>query len=210
MPKERPILFSAPMVCAILAAKKPQTRRVMAPQPDIKPVALIDRDGDPFVDDLGRHVWSTGMREFACPYGRAGDRLWVREAWALVPATAYRASVGVVQTVNPLDQDDAAIYRAGWDRSEPGVRWRPSIHMPRWASRILLEITDVRVERVRDVSEADALAEGVLPDGRAGADPHKYTFKRFWDQINAKRGYGWAVDPWVWVISFRRVEEASE
>jgi hypothetical protein len=94
-----------------------------------------------------------------CRHGQAGDRLWVRETWAHVPITAYRCSEGVQQTANPKDPDMAVVYAAGWDRSRPG-RWRPSIHMPRWASRITLEITGVRVERLQEISEDDAKAEG--------------------------------------------------
>ena len=162
--KERPILFSAPMIAALLDGTKTQTRRV------------VKASGE-------------GVR---CPYGKPGDRLWVRETHALVTATAYRASVGVQQTVNPSDPSEAAIYRAGWDRTR-STRWRPSIHMPRWASRISLAITEVRVERLQAITAADARAEGV-----AGVAEYRL----LWDVIHGADA--WEVNPWVWVVVFER------
>ena len=212
--KERPILFSAPMVRAILAGTKTQTRRVVKPQPGCDP-----RDDGHI--DMGR-----------CPYGQPGDGLWVKETFAIVPRTAYRRSEGVQQTLRPDDDHDAAIYRAGWDRSNGGFRWRPSIHMPRWASRITLEITGVRVERLQDISPSDAIAEGLkglskdggqitkygIPDsdGLPGTDDagwpwHAWrispvdSYRRLWSQINGPRS--WDANPFVWVVEFKRVTE---
>jgi hypothetical protein len=149
-------------------------------------------------------------------YQRApGDRLWCRETFAIVPRTAYARSDGVSQTLRPDDDHDAAIYRADWTRSNGGFRWRPSIHMPRWASRILLEITDVRVERLQDISEADAQAEGIEYSERfegycIGEAEHynshdpRLSYASLWESINGPGS--WAANPWVWVVEFRRIE----
>lgn len=160
--KERPILFSDAMVRAILSGAKTQTRRVVNPYPPAQrsiipylPSAIVDQQDGTFA----AYTDGRKFKEFRCPYGMAGERLWVREAHAIVPRTAYRASTGVHQVLRPDDDHDAAVFRADWERSAPS-RWRPSIHMPRWACRILLEIVSVRIERLQDISEADAEAEG--------------------------------------------------
>jgi hypothetical protein len=151
---DRPILFSAEMVRAILDGRKTQTRRKMSVQP--WPDALvtvehyhptvIDRHGDmqPGKEIFGAH-WDDGEHGLRCPYGPPGDTLWVRETWAPLPGS-------VVLNV--------AFYRADTKAAPDDVRWRPSIHMPRWASRITLEVKGVRVERLQDISEDDARAEG--------------------------------------------------
>ena len=203
--KERPILFSSEMVRAIIDGRKTQTRRVVKPQP------------------------AAGL---PCPYGAPGDRLWVRETFA-----SFRAEG---QPVTPRDaryvvlRDGAQVYADG--KTYPplaayaagafdAIKWRPSIHMPRWASRITLEVVSVRVERVQSITEEDARAEGV-----DWAAPHPYgerwdddredprevgystggsfardNFRRLWDSINGKRA-SWASNPWVWAVEFRRVK----
>lgn len=228
-PRERPILFSDPMVRAILEGRKTQTRRVVRPQPEFFPQGgrVSWRHGNRIGSGKNESAWGWHAID-RCPYGRPGDRLYVREAWALVPRTAYAGSAGVVQTLRPDDAHDAAVYRAGWDRSRPG-RWRPSIHMPRWASRLTLEVTDVRVERVQDIGEEDARAEGLyVESGRGGSRYHYsqsapprswYThasdaFRRLWDDTMHTKGgthdaYGWDANPWVWAITFRVVENAG-
>lgn len=205
---ERPILFSGPMVRALLDGQKTQTRRVMKPQPDFyDPAGGFPLGGGrtTSVSWKENHVEPETLRVMS-PYGRPGDRLWVREAFTRVPASAYRMSEGVQQTVNPGDPYEAAIYAAGWDRSIP--KWKPSIHMPRWASRILLEITDVRVERLNDCSEADALAEGsqhpsLVPLVGVGWSSRDM-YARLWEHINGAGS--WAANPWVWVVEFKRVQ----
>lgn len=208
--KERPILFSASMVRAILDGRKSQTRRIVKPQPEhglqmchYSPTGWArnrDAEGHACTCDPAR-----------APYGVPGDRLWVKETHAIVPRTAYAMSEGVQQALRPDDNHDAAVYAADWERSKPG-RWRPSIHMPRWASRITLEITDVRVERLNDISEADALAEGaeVCANGVwfdrsptfAGSDA-RGAYYCLWQHINGPGS--WAANPWVWVVEFKRV-----
>lgn len=201
--KERPILFSAPMMRAILAGKKTQTRRVVKPQPPglwMKPetAVITDHHGCWAFSRIAPNgmavAWPRGANSIRCPYGVPGDRLWVRETW--FPETPNRA-----------------IYRADGEFEDgyAGPGWRPSIHMPRWASRIILEVTDVRVERVQAITEEDAKAEGVPPEraARIGADhgtlQHTLAFAVLWDSINAPRGFGWATNPWVWCLTFKRV-----
>jgi hypothetical protein len=191
--RARPIPFSAPMVRAILADTKTQTRRVLKCRPQYQ---LEERDDGklwPWMYDSDRDAdhW------MPCPYGQAGDRLWVREAWKV--------------------DLNHRFYRADGDPGGP-VPWTPSIHMPRWASRITLEVTGVRVERPQDISEADAKAEGVhrcldgLWSGGAWkhlrrpncyADPCN-AFCDLWASINGPGS--WDANPWVWVVEFRRVE----
>lgn len=191
---ERPILFSAPMCNAILAGTKTQTRRVIA---DKWWVCLDPEDADDRAQALTM-----------CPYGVAGDRLWVRETWGLLDT-------------EPADGPQRAhvFFRAtnGDRRDLRYQRWRPSIHMPRWASRITLEVIGVRVERLQDISGKDACAEGIErhdddgvtyygPLNRGHADP-RVGFSWLWDAINGKRpGCSWETNPWVWCVAFRRVQ----
>lgn len=225
--KERPILFNGEMVRAIRREVDPkwQTRRVISPQPECYrgtqawnlDIPLMKWGKRPDIHTIESHG-----RDFLpqyCPYGQPGDRLWGRETWALVPRTAYLGSEGVQQTLRPGDDHDAAVYRAGWIQSEPG-RWRPSIHMPRWASRITLEITGIRVERVQEISEEDAEAEGIEcfdpeSDGSVCRVPGltdwdyycaRDAYKDLWDSINKARGYDWDSNPWVWCLSFKRID----
>lgn len=240
-PPEHPILFTGPMIRAILEGRKTQTRRVILPQPDNPNtfgISPIWGSGVPkFSDDIrlrdkfcihaafnenGQRV----DRWLPCPYGQPGDHLWVRETHSIVPATAYRASREenddtIPHVVSP-DGKDWAVFREGWTRSAPD--WRPSIHMPRWASRLTLEVVNIRVERVRDISEQDAIAEGVeiatSPEDRVyrltrgnpmwlgygGALPcvsAQDSFSTLWDSINAKRGHSWESNCWVWVVEFK-------
>ncbi len=219
--KTRPILFKGEMVKAILEGRKTQTRRIVVPSqtaPRVAPLTMepwiiTGKYGPEWQTyDDGRLLW-TGYHPdypsdehakwFACDYGEPGDRLWVRETHACPGdgQVVYRADHGDDWAAYGLDPDFVALNReAGID---PVMwRWRPSIHMPRWASRIELEVVDVRVEQVQDISEVDVKAEGVSTDGNDWQDH----FKNLWDGINLKRGYGWDVNPYVWVIEFKCVE----
>jgi len=166
-----------------------------------------------------------GEFDFVCPYaagrthlGDYGDgrkrwtlepeasRLWVREAHALVPVTAYRCSEGVQQIVNPADPDQAAIYRAGWERCTGGLRWRPSIHMPRWACRLELDVASVRLEHLQEITLGDCVAEGCpREEWYMVAGGALKWFRTSWDAINGQRA-SWSENPWVWAISFRRAQ----
>jgi hypothetical protein len=199
--KEKPILFRGPMVNAILDGGKTQTRRIVKPQP-------VVRGG---WHDLPRYSASSekAFREGApffgrCPYGSVGDRLWVREAWA---ANAF------LNRTKPSDLKGETIYHRATYDNDSHFMWRPSIHMPRWACRLVLEITDVRVERLNAITPEDAVAEGIEGDAEGrwkhylkpkfGPSP-VHSFQTLWESIN---GVGsWAQNPWVWVVSFRRIE----
>ena len=185
--KERPILFSGEMVRAILEGRKTQTRRIV-------------KDGTP--DD-----WN------ACPYGVIGDRLWVRETWRLWDVlenyVGGQNTATVQYKAGPLGSDRVLTVsdeQRGNLSNLENDRWRPSIFMPRWASRITLEITGVRVERLQEITEKDALAEGV---GYAITRDCKVPqFARLWDQINGKHA-PWESNPWVWVVEFKRVSNGT-
>jgi hypothetical protein len=178
---ERPILFSGEMVRAILDGRKTQTRRVVRNQSRALGIGME-------VPEFRADIITR------CPYGQPGDRLWVRETWCSSP--------------------DGVMYRAtehehGMHQPDDCNIWRPSIHMPRWASRLTLSISDVRVERLQDMRAPDAIAEGIPSRGIdregpniASALMYLHDYKQLWDSLNAKRGYGWATNPWVWVISF--------
>lgn len=200
--KEHPILFSAPMVRAIIAGTKTQTRRVMRYQPHEAAAVtvehfnqtVIDRHGDeqPGPEIFGAW-WADGECGIRFPYGQPGDRLWVREAHSIRVLPSAQAPDGIVW------YRESDIGRQ-WDGE---VRWKPSIHMPRWASRILLEITSVRVERLHDISRGDAMAEGCPFQNMAdGPDPTQW-YADLWQQINGPGS--WSINPWVWVIEFKRV-----
>lgn len=195
--KERPILFSSSMVRAILDGSKTMTRRIIKPQP-----THFNPAGTP------RRVVPNGgpSESICCPYGQPGDRLWVRETWA-----APHALDG--HTPRFMPPTTRVHYAASEDRG--GLLWRASIHMPRWASRILLEIADVRIERLQDISEDDAQAEGLEYSERfegycIGEAEHynshdpRLSYASLWESINGPDS--WAANPWVWVVTFRRVE----
>jgi len=218
--RERPILFSGPMVRAILDRRKTQTRRVIEPQPYDGPLPggkyLASA---PFIDTndewhFMRGVVSRGEDDLGkCRYGKPGDRLWVRETHALDPydRIVYRADRAAQYVQDFAFGGMGRFGHMFWLGSdyEPD-RWRPSIHMPRWASRLTLEITDVRVERVQDISIADIEREGYdcgpWPKSRAPEKSARERFSDSWDALNAKRGYGWNANPWVWCLTFKVVQ----
>jgi len=210
---ERPILFSGPMVRAILDGRKTQTRRVVKLRDPSGTYAVHDEDGFPLSMDDGGN-WR-GDRP---PYGFPGDRLWVRESfWQAVrstqgPCGEYSSYWG--DTIEYAEQRS----KPGWHNdNQYGKGWmarRPSIYMPRSASRITLEVVSVRVERLNDISEEDAIAEGLeTDDGRefrsAPGSPWRIeavdAFEDLWDSINEKK-HPWSSNPWVWVVEFKRLE----
>jgi len=176
---ERPIAFAAPMVRALLAGRKTQTRRAITPPP----------------------ARATGNRKPPpCRYWVAGDWLWVRERFA------HRAQLDDVNAA----PDGTIVYAADDDAAghESSRAWRQSRYMPRTASRILLEITACRAERLHRITRADALAEGFDPSGNLFDDPVAW-FRDLWDQLNAGGAFAWRANPWVWVIEFRMLAPAS-
>ena len=194
--KERPILFSAEMVRAILAGRKTQTRRVVkSPVSTHCNILGISAEHEPMI--LHKDDWFKPC-EWS-PYGIPGDRLWVRETWA---APGNWDDIKPSKLIEyPGFNTDLIAYRATEKFGDAYFTWRPSIFMPRWASRILLEITDVRVERLQEITMQDAIAESA-PTLKGCPDPRVY-FKDLWDEINADRGFSWDVNPWVWVIKFK-------
>ncbi len=236
---ERPILFTASMIRAILNDSKTQTRRVMRKQmPEgafnmalgtirkgsYVPSSWIDRFGASwqFSNGLGPEV------DFcASPYGQPGDKLYVRETWCLTaieqgPGYRHGAYIGYRADgrENPHHLKSSKYIQLTSPPTQTTLgnpRWRPSIHMPKWASRITLLVKDVRAERVQDISEEDAIAEGVFQYGDEAKYPGMYrnylsenltlynprdSFITLWQSINEKRGHGWDKNPWVWVVEF--------
>ena len=215
-----PILFSAPMVLALLEGRKTQTRRVITRRNSLSSIGWdrLDFTKPAYIDDS--YNPPCAMVKIAGPEGTShrvfsryevGDRLWVRETWGLPHNN---------QASEMLDHRDL-VYRADGDVEfrEYGLRWRPSIHMPRWASRITLEVTDVRVQRVQEISDEDVVAEGVdigkqpypidAPYLRDFDIDFEVAFRELWDSINAKRGYGWDTNPLVWALTFKLLELAN-
>ena len=216
--KERPILFSAPMVRAILAGTKTQTRRVVNLPADAKHVcywAPPSGRSESGYADPGVNYWTpdpageTDSNHLCpCPYGQPGDRLWVREAFS--GPWCMEAQDGMAAVPPSKWGESSRVWY--WADGDPTygdwTKPRPSIHMPRWASRILLEVIAVRVERLQDISEADAVAEGVDFAGHTDEIMHDYSpderFSMLWESINGAGS--WNENPWVWVVEFRRVE----
>ncbi|MCY1218201.1 hypothetical protein D9M72_301420 [compost metagenome] len=207
--KDRPILFSAPMVRALLDGTKTQTRRVVKPAPSWN-VESIYR---PFTNEPNNWQGFAGGGPGAivwyskCPYGMPGDSLWVREAIRLVPGQEPDDGTGRVLSTYDADGSLTVADTWPWKRS-----YLPPMHCPRGLSRIDLEITEVSVERLQDISEADARAEGA-PGYEEGVDEpppsddyewsYRASFQRLWEQINGAGS--WDANPWVWCVSFRRI-----
>lgn len=193
---ERPIIFSGPMVLAILAGTKTQTRRV-AMRRHFSAEFHARGPAVGVQQALAEMFHAPHVRR---PYGVPGDRLWVRET--------FRQHPGSTSVHYAADPDEVS-----------GGPWRSPIYMPRWASRVAIEVTAVRVERLQDITEDDAIAEGMTTDPRPGkvnGQPatlhpmsHRQAYIWAWDMLNAKRGHAWASNPWVWCVSFRRIEPGA-
>ncbi len=224
----KPILFKSDMVRAILEGRKTETRRIFKKQPTGLFQRIAHTLGYPA--SLGWLRAGFGEKEdpnfYKCPYGRVGDRLWVRETVCIAP-----------RNWAPPDQcisdDDGYYHFVKYRATDPDedvmrdykLKWTPSIFMPRWASRIILEITEISVERVKDITDTGCVNEGLIqdwdgshhwyqfPEGHkefnsASQNP-KYAFRLLWDSINEKRGYSWQSNPWGWVIKFKLIEVKS-
>ncbi|WP_159196294.1 hypothetical protein [Klebsiella pneumoniae] len=219
--KERGVIFNGEMVRAILHGRKTQTRRIVkGTDGAVKFCKEWDINGEEIFVVLGEKD-HTGMNPvlgaLSCPFGAVGDRIWVREAFRVhslatdVATLAYKASER-----NSWTEQTHRVPVAVCNKPATPEKWTPSLHMPRWASRILLEITDVRVERLNAISEEDARAEGIIdggclncgepePCGCANPEPDATdVFAYLWQSIYGQES--WNADPWVWVIEFKRVE----
>jgi hypothetical protein len=224
IPKERPILFNGPMVRAIMAGCKTQTRRAIKNLDGVW--VLIEENysqQEPnkalVQDECGNY------HDMPCPYGQPGDRLYVRETFVVEsslgvdpyePPFTYNRPIRFHSDSLNGDWWEQCHYRATDDPPElyyedmedPGCRWRPSIHMPKWAARIWLEITDVRVERVQDISYQDCLSEGIPQDGSinnyGAGGKLRDAFAEFWDSTSGRwPEQSWKNNPWVWVVEFK-------
>lgn len=214
---ERGMIFNSEMVRAILDGRKTQTRRIMAIQPEHSELGLRRVIDSKNGRDNGKYFWSQSdacglkMRSkvFGCPYGEVGDRIWVRETYQ-GPLFDYEHMESYLEDSSKFEKSDFCVYKAD---GKPAPEffdaddnlhccWRPSIHMPRWASRILLEITNVRVERLNAINESDAEAEGITDTGFGDllVDGYRYLWKSIYGDNS------WQVNPWVWVIEFKRIE----
>lgn len=216
--KQRPILFSAPMVQAILAGRKTQTRRIVKPQPTL-------------ITDAGKHsqynyrggIYSLNMYRNSkiiekCPHGQVGDQLWVKETWK--PRIAHSCALDTCDCsdveVEYIADNKTIFYSDNIDsewlmpKAAQNGKNVSSLFMPRWASRILLEITDIRIERLQDISEADAQAEGCDNSKSESAievgwyEKPRRAFERLWESINGTDS--WAANSWVWVVEFKVVQ----
>lgn len=204
----RPILFSGPMVRALLDGTKTQTRRAVKIQPNASLVSAAE------IIDASVWCWLSGydgsiagkiLGHGRCPYGHPGDRLWVRETGWERPSRSARDMREGADTWEPyyydadgLSENDVADFRQ-W-----GFKRRPSIHMPRWASRITLEITGIRVERLQSISEDDVIEEGITGNAYMTQAARINAYRELWERINGAES--WAANPWVWIISFKRTE----
>jgi hypothetical protein len=217
--KERPIVFSAPMVRAILEGRKTVTRRAVNPQPVLTEDSGFSWEGHQFGCGADDRETVRNFSKHCCPFGKPGDLLWVRETWGL-QIRHYGGCTDehiVYRATNP-----DTIYCKSAEGQEYPVKWKPSIHMHRHSGRILLEITEVRVERLQDISEAQAIAEDIVgvafrpddgwpictgymvgpDDGKTGLQTTAAkAFAGLWDSVG---GY-WSANPWVWVVEFKRV-----
>jgi len=211
--RERPIICTAGSVRVIQGGEKTQTRRVVKPQP---PNGFLPWN----YDGALQSIWTKGGKSYPDvrgvthgdvvtirnPYGQPGDRLWVRETWALGAGTFQTWDTPMSPPL-PGGARNPVIYRANGLLNDSDFRWRSPIHMPRWASRIILEIVNVAVERLQNITVPAAKAEGADPYlvRRTGASRIGYlqAFVNGWDSINKPRGFGWDVNPWVWVLLFK-------
>ena len=253
--KDHPILFSGPMVKAILAGSKTQTRRVIHGNPLIENVEWLDKagvyppywkgkEGEPYTG------WAAKMQGLSihmprdCPYGQKGDRLWVREKWTWCSSAESEKTRGVTFADGGQKFPSGHTYPGlGEGNYKPGafdgIKWKPSIHMKRWMARIMLEVLEVRVQRLQEITEKDATAEGCdhewyIDNPEPGAWPcptckgvglyqagslegttevdceecnsAAKMFHQLWDSINSRRGYGWKMNPWVWVVEFKPLD----
>lgn len=226
MKREIPILFSTPMIQAILEGRKTQTRRIIKPQPDEDGVDYMENppvlDWEQIYKDVWKPwIWDTeeGERKHVfCPYGQPGDVIWVRESFTIIGTDIIRGSDGEV-----IEETSKYVFRGQKQKHiEELYKWKPSIHMPKAAARIWLEVVSVKVERLQDITNVDAVKEGInseyfssLNENTGGRLYWNYhannyltkcptsSFQTLWESINGKDS--WHLNPWVWVIEFKRI-----
>lgn len=222
MKAEHGLLMYPHEVRAVLDDRQIRFTRVIKPQPVTKDKEFQER---PEIISDGTLYFSSLYLNIKCPYGKVGDKLWVRESWRCTGGGSlrniiYRAEGDSAMSFCGIDDGRSGILHvpeshwAEWDRlvykTNKSCNWRSPIHMYKWVARLWLEVTGVRVERVQDITHGDMRREGIegTPCG-PGLQDYSYEkeFAELWDSINKKRGYGWDKNPWVWVIEFRRIAE---
>lgn len=243
--KERPIIFSGESVRAILEGRKTQTRRTRGLEDVNNYPGILSGRSAFFAEELGYkglaksdyyiknkmdyakypglYYWFLGQQgteinpiPVKYPYGQPGDRLWVRETWALLELDSYGLIAGIAYRADGEMSPNVLIHHQKipnekWSQVtrqfQDGRKWRPSIHMPRWASRITLEVVDKWIERVQDISIDDIYAEGCPPisSDKDGSELYEWYFD-LWDSLNAKRGFSWEFNPWVFATEFKKIE----
>ncbi|EDT8012649.1 morphogenetic protein [Salmonella enterica subsp. enterica] len=209
--KERGMIFNSEMVRAILDGRKTQTRRPVKPQPELTERSGFSWNGVVFGSGSDDRETNRNFSHVKCPFGKPGDRIWVRETFQ-GPLFDYEQMQSYLEDSSKFEKPEFCQYAADgkpapeyYDADDNlHCGWRPSIHMPRWASRILLEITDVRVERLNNISECDAKAEGGPTECTLIGDKYFPGFRSLWTSIYGEES--WNANPWVWVIEFKRVE----
>lgn len=215
--RETKIIMQAESVRGILEGRKTQTRRIIDRLRKPGKVTEFSTSTTPGYDwhfrDKQMHWHDIDHERLLemCPYGRPGDRLWTREKWAEsdrpdgTPVVAYAAGGCIAVGRDGSFGPDVLIRNFAWNENPYVDRWRPSIHMPRWASRIDLELVSVRVERLQSISDEDVLAEGIYPTttGLYPGSP-RASYRSMWDQINGPGS--WDANSWVWRLEFRRIK----
>ncbi len=234
--KERGIIFNSEMVRAILADRKTQTRRIIKPQPPENNTKFEIQDGF-WIGDTTETLWEEtklnagNVKQWVrrkCPYGKVSDRLYVREKYRVASLISYNCDGTKTFDIQFADESYKRVSEIE-PSNKPAGRWYPSIHMPKWAARIWLEITKIRVERVQDISEGDAKAEGIyghhvntgvgghmhhdtvyaaFPEKGGGFSAAKEAFECLWDSIHGKGA--WDRNDWVWAIEFKRADQKGE
>lgn len=231
--KERPILFSGAMVCALLDGRKTQTRRIVKlphnnPLGQWEPITFGGENGGRTASGetvpLQGGIWHTRTGDcLMSPHGQPGDRLWVRETAKCgfrseqppqnkgCIGVDYQAGGGLMRDYAIDRQEDFPWFPSRSHNVDGTTRWAPAIHMPRWASRITLEVTGVRVERLQEISTEDCIAEGMSSTLREhdACVNLRDDYRQLWDSLNAERGYGWDINPWVWAVEFKRIETSG-
>ncbi|WP_213322402.1 ASCH domain-containing protein [Klebsiella aerogenes] len=223
--KERGMIFNGEMVRAILDGRKTQTRRIVKPQPELTKGSGFSWNGALYGAGSDDRETNRNFAHVKCPHGKPGDRIWVRETFQ-GPLFDYEQMESYLEDSSKFEKPEFCLYAADgkpapeYYDADDNLRhgWRPSIHMPRWASRILLEITDVRVERLNDISQEDAQAEGMAltgwrptysdPDSGGEVWTPYDNFARLWESIYGEGS--WKANPWVWAITFKRIEGTNK
>jgi len=219
--KEHSLIFSGPMVNAILDGRKTQTRRIVTHIASIGRITEFGRsttkgyDGTFRDSKLRWHDLDHDELLVRCPYGNIGSNIWVRETWRLLDCNNQGCCIEyntIAESEKDIVFSNEKSRKQAWHYINKNG-WISPIYMPRWASRIDLRITDISVERVQDITEEDVEAEGcLLAEGYEELVrtfyqyPYREVFQDLWNFLNAKRGFPWESNPWVWKIEFERVE----